>query len=137
MDLMEHFLYNNIIQKVWSSIRGRSQTTFTRGGGVGGQKKVNLVNVVCERPLTVVSIFWLDEILLEHTNVQYPNLICLSYNNNAVLIFLIFTIEVNGQKSKKTILVPKTVPYVIRKVYFLERINPHRTRHSITYHLLQ
>ena len=51
--------------------RGRSQTTFTRGGGrwskqltfcehlyhrkckkrgVGGQKKPNLVNVVCERP---------------------------------------------------------------------------------------
>ena len=52
---------------------GRSQTTFTRGGGyvggqknrlckllyhrkckrrgVGGKKKTNLVNVVCERPL--------------------------------------------------------------------------------------
>jgi hypothetical protein len=54
-------------------IRGRSQTTFTRGGGwskkstfckllyhrkckrreVGGQKKTNLVNIVCERPLRV------------------------------------------------------------------------------------
>ena len=32
-------------------LRGRSQTTFTRGGGVGGQKKPNFVNVVCERPL--------------------------------------------------------------------------------------
>ena len=52
--------------------RGRSQTTFTRGGGrwskkstfykllyhrkckrrgVGGQKKPNRVNVVCKRPL--------------------------------------------------------------------------------------
>ena len=46
--------------------------------------------------VTVVSTFWLDEILLQHTNVQYPNLIFLSYNNNAVVILSV-TIEVNGQ----------------------------------------
>ena len=58
-------------------VRGRSQTTFTRGGGrwskkltfckllyhrkckrrgVGGQKKTNLVNIVCERPLIIFGL---------------------------------------------------------------------------------
>ena len=41
---------------------------------------------------------------------------------------------VNGQMDNIS---TKMVPSVIRKIYFLERINPHRTRHSITYHILQ
>ena len=50
--------------------RGRSQTTFTRltfcklsyhrkckRRGVGGQKKPNFVNIVCERPLVYMYAF--------------------------------------------------------------------------------
>ena len=39
-------------------IRGPFTTMFTRGGpGVCGQKKTNLVNVVCERPLIDFSYY--------------------------------------------------------------------------------
>ena len=62
-------------------VRGRSQTMFTRGGGqvvkiltfckllyhrkckrrgLGGQKKTNLINVVCERPLVELQDFKCD-----------------------------------------------------------------------------
>ena len=72
---MESPLRPQLGLRIIITVRGRSQTMFTRGGevvknltfckllyhrkckwrGVGGQKKPNLVNVICERPLTAYT----------------------------------------------------------------------------------
>ena len=55
-------------------IKGPFTNYVYKRRGVGGQKKKNLVNVVCERPLIFFLLGRVKDVSFQHTVVQYNRL---------------------------------------------------------------